>query len=270
MTLTTHGGSPLLAAERQSIILEYLTQHGTARVGDLARRLGVSDMTVRRDIDSLAGLGTVDRIHGGAKLPAGLSQEEPGFAAKHDRQGAEKRAIAREAATHVLPGMVVGISAGTTTYALSELLRTVPGITIVTNSIPVADPLERSGDNGPYLGTVLLTGGERTPSKALVGPIAIAALSQLHLDVLFLGVHGADEQSGLTTPNLMESEVNRMLIAAAHHVFVLADHSKWGTVGMSTFAPLEAADVFITDSGLGSEARGVLRDRVGRLVIVDV
>jgi DeoR/GlpR family transcriptional regulator of sugar metabolism len=261
---------PLLAADRQSVILEYLSQHGTARVGDLARRLGVSEMTVRRDIDSLSSVGTIERIHGGARLPAGLSQEEPGFAVKHVRQGAEKRAIAREAATHVLPGMVVGISAGTTTYALSEQIRNIPNITIVTNSIPVADPLERSGDNSPYLGTVLLTGGERTPSKAVVGPIAISALSQLHVDVLFLGAHGAHEQSGLTTPNLMESEVNRMLISAANQVFVLADHSKWGVVGMSTFAPLEAADVFITDSGLNQGARTVLRERVGRLVVVDV
>jgi DeoR/GlpR family transcriptional regulator of sugar metabolism len=270
MTVTNRSGSPLLAPDRQSVILEYLRQHGTARVGELAKRLAVSEMTVRRDIDSLASLGVINRIHGGARLPSGLSQEEPGFAAKNVRQGAEKRAIAVEAATHVLPGMVVGISAGTTTYALSEELRNIPNITIVTNSIPVADPPGRPDDNRPYRGTVLLTGGERTPSRALVGPIAISSLSQLHLDILFLGVHGAEEQSGLTTPNLMESEVNRMLIAATNNVFVLADHSKWDTVGMSTFAPLDAADVFITDSGLSEGAREVLREHVGRLVIVDV
>jgi DeoR/GlpR family transcriptional regulator of sugar metabolism len=269
MSMTTDG-PPLLAAERHSIILEYLGQQGTARVGELARRLGVSEMTVRRDIDGLAGTGAIDRIHGGAKLAAGLSQEEPGFAAKHLRQGDEKRAIAREAALHVLPGMVIGISAGTTTYALSELIRDIPNITIVTNSIPVADPLERAIGQRPYLGTVLLTGGERTPSKALVGPIAISALSKLHVDALFIGAHGADENAGLTTPNLMESEANQMLIASAHRVFVLADHSKWGVVGMSSFAPLEAADVFITDSGLAPDAQSALRERVGRLHVVDV
>jgi len=269
MTATTHGGSPLLAADRHAIILESLRRHGTARVGDLAREMSVSEMTVRRDVSIMAELGVIERIRGGAKFPTALTKNEPGFEVEKVKHSDEKRAIAREAATHILPGMVVGISGGTTTYALSEQLRNIPNITIVTNSIPISDPPDLSAGDRPYLGTVLLTGGERTPSKALVGPIAIAALSHLHFDVLFLGVHGFDERSGFTTPNLMESEVNQVLISDTDKVVIVADHSKWGTVGMSAFAPLEAAAVFITDSGLREDARAVLRERVGRLVIVE-
>ena len=83
---------------------------------------------------------------------------------------------------------------------------------------------------------MILIGGERTPSDALVGPIATAALKQLHLDLLFLGVHGMDADAGFTTPNLLEAETDRAFVAASRKVVVLADHTKWGTQGISTIA----------------------------------
>jgi DeoR/GlpR family transcriptional regulator of sugar metabolism len=257
----------LLAAERQSRILSQLRLRGTARVRELAQALGVSEMTIRRDLDALAGTGALEKIYGGAKLLSGFSHDEPGFAAKQKRQSAEKAAIAAEAVKHVTEGMVVGLSAGTTTYAFAQVLREVPGLTIVTNSIPVADQFRGGGHKPPYQGTVLITGGERTLSDALVGPIAVSSLRQLHVDLLFLGVHGADAAAGLTTPNLLESEVNQVFLAASNRIAVIADHTKWGTVGMSTFAPLAAAELFITDDGLPGDARALLAEQVGTLVV---
>jgi len=263
----------LLAAERQSHIVARLRQGGTARVRELAHALGVSEMTIRRDLDALAATGAIEKFYGGARLLGTLSHDEPGFAAKQKRQSAEKAAIAAEAVRHVSEGMVVGISGGTTTHAFARQLREVGGLTIVTNSIPVADQFRGAGGVGgvggktPYQGTVLITGGERTVSDALVGPIAVSALRQLHVDLLFLGVHGADATAGLTTPNLLESEVNQVFLSAATRVAVLADHTKWGTVGMSTFAPLAAADLFVTDDGLPGEARALLAEQVGTLVV---
>ena len=102
---------------------------------------------------------------------------------------------------------------------------------MVTNSIPVADVFYRAGRPDQ---TVVLTGGTRTPSDALVGPVAVAAIGTLHLDMLFLGVHGMSERAGYTTPNLMEADVNRALVEAAERLVVLADHTKWGTVGISS------------------------------------
>ncbi|PTT66363.1 DeoR family transcriptional regulator, partial [Arthrobacter sp. HMWF013] len=101
----------------------------------------------------------------------------------------------------------------------------------------------------------------------LVGPIATAALKQLHLDVLFLGVHGMDSEAGFTTPNLLEAETDRAFVAAARKTVVLADHSKWGTLGISTIAALDEADEVISDSGLSAEARRILGERTGRLRI---
>jgi DeoR/GlpR family transcriptional regulator of sugar metabolism len=96
----------------------------------------------------------------------------------------------------------------------------------------------------------------------------VAAIAALHLDLLFLGVHGISERAGFTTPNLMEADTNRALVAAADRLVVLADHTKWGTVGISSIVPLEAADVLVTDDRLAPEARRVLDDRVGELVTV--
>ena len=104
---------------------------------------------------------------------------------------------------------------------------------MVTNSVRIADVFHY----GSSQSTVILTGGERTPSDALVGPLATSALKHLHLDVLFLGVHGVDDDAGFTTPNVLEAETDRAFLAAARRVVVLADHTKWGTLGISTDRP---------------------------------
>jgi len=229
--------------------------------------LGVSDMTIRRDLESLAERGLLAKVHGGAVVVQPGSTDEPGFAAKAARQRAEKALIAERAAALVQPGAAVALSAGTTTAELARLIVDVPGLTIVTNSVPVADVFYRADRPDR---TVVLTGGVRTPSDALVGPIAVAAIGTLHPDVLFLGVHGMSARAGFTTPNLMEADTNRALVSAAERLVVVADSTKWGTVGIASMAALEQADVVVTDSGLPPEARTQLADRVEELIVVEV
>jgi DeoR/GlpR family transcriptional regulator of sugar metabolism len=137
---------------------------------------------------------------------------------------------------------------------------------VVTNSIPVANALYPSARTDQ---TVVLTGGMRTPSDALAGPVAEAAVASLNVDVLFLGVHGMSLRTGFTTPNLMEAGTNRLFVNAARRLVVLADHTKWEMVGIATIARLEDADVLVTDTGLDPEARKQLADRVGELIVVD-
>jgi DeoR/GlpR family transcriptional regulator of sugar metabolism len=259
----------MLARHRQSVIVEELRRAGSARVSELTQALGVSDMTVRRDLDVLARAGLVEKVHGGAVLPGAPSSHEPGFDAKSAREQGTKEAIARIAATLVVPGTAVGLSAGTTTFALARLLRDVAGLTIVTNSMRVASLFAESslGARNSAGTSVVLTGGVRTPSDALVGPVADLAIRSLHVDELFLGCHGIDPVAGLSTPNLAESETNRAFVQAARRVTVMADHTKWGIIGLSSFANLEDADTLITDGGLPAEARALLADRVGKLII---
>jgi len=255
----------MLARQRQELIVARVQEYGAVRVSDLAEHFGVSDMTVRRDLDVLARRRLVAKVHGGATALDSPSTHEPGFVEKSGRQRAEKQVIARAAAELVEPGTAIGLSAGTTTAALAAALLQVAGLTVVTNSMAVAEVFRGEAER-----TVILTGGIRTPSEALVGPVAVAALRTLNLDVVFLGVHGMSAASGFTTPNMMESETDRALVEAGQRLVVVADSTKWGTAGISTIAELAEADVLVTDSGLDADARAVLEGEIDQVVIAEV
>jgi len=255
----------VLGPQRRSAIVSEVRRRGGVRLSELASALGVSDMTVRRDVDALVEQGLLARVHGGV-LPVDTPVDEPAFATKQVRQAAEKASIAQAAAALVAPGSAVGISAGTTTAALAQELTEVNNLTVITNSIAASDVLHRAA-NGSR--TVILTGGIRTRSDALVGPAGTPVLKGLNLDVLFLGVHGMDERGGFTTPNLAEAETNRALVAAARRVVVLADHTKWGVVGIATIIPLTGAHTVVTDSGLDPQALNLLRSHVTDVIAVD-
>jgi DeoR/GlpR family transcriptional regulator of sugar metabolism len=254
----------MLAQQRQAVILEQIRLTGGVRVSELTDVLGVSDMTVRRDLETLASRGMLEKVHGGATAIPQHSTDEPGFEAKSSLEQPEKEGIAGRAAAMVRPGTAIAISAGTTTWALARLLGDIPQLTVVTNSIPVAEILYRIGRPDQ---TVVLTGGMRTPSNALVGPVAVNALRHLHVDLLFMGVHGMDLRRGFTTPNLMEADTNRALMEAARKVVVVADHTKWGVVGLSSIAALTEADILITDDELSPEVHDVLAEHVGELIV---
>ena len=256
----------MLARQRQEVILDEVRRTGAVQVSELVLRLGVSDMTIRRDLDALARQGLVEKVYGGATSTLGRSTDEPGFEAKSVRQLAEKEAIAAVAAGMVRPGTAIGLSAGTTTWTLARHLDDIPDLTVVTNSVRVADVLQQRGRADR---TVVLTGGVRTPSDALVGPVAVQALRSLHLDLVFLGVHGMAPRAGFTTPNLNESEANRALAEAASRLVVVADHAKWSTVGISTIVDFAEVDVLISDDGLPADARQVLSEQVHELVIAE-
>ena len=255
----------MLARHRQSLILQAVRNDGSARVSDLTQQLGVSDMTIRRDLEVLAKDGLVEKVHGGAVLPGSHGGHEPGFEDKLVLERPEKTSIARAAAALVRPGTAIAIAAGTTTFALAQCLLDVPGLTVVTNSLRVANLF--SGNHSPDVASVVLTGGMRTASDALVGPVADLTIASLHFDTLFLGCTGLDPEVGLSTPNLAEAETNRALIKVARRVVVLADHTKWGVVSLASFAPVDKVNVLVTDVLLPSDAHAALDGRVGEIVV---
>ena len=261
---TTSGRT--LAQQRHALILSEIREHGGARVAELASLLDVSDMTVRRDLDVLADAGLVTKVHGGATKPDQHSAEEPGFEAKSLRNTDEKSAIARLAAGLVTPGLAIGITAGTTTFRLAGELESVPNLTVVTNSIRVAEILTHKPRPDR---TVVLTGGVRTPSDALVGPVAVQTLRNLHLDMVFMGVHGMSERAGYTTPNLMEADTNQAFVQAAQRLTVLADHTKWGITGLTSIAALGDATTVVTDGGLEPAAFAILDEAVAQVLVAD-
>jgi DeoR/GlpR family transcriptional regulator of sugar metabolism len=264
-TDTTGATSRALASQRHEIISTQLRLHGAVRVSDLASLLDVSEMTVRRDLDALSELGVLDKVHGGATLRDERSAFEPGFDAKSRRNLDEKIAIGRAAAAIVRPGTSIGLTAGTTTYHMAMSLLDVVDLTIVTNCIHVAGYLHQFPRQDR---TVLLVGGTRTPSDALVGPTAVQTLSQLQLDLVFMGVHGMSSK-GFTTPNLAEAETNRAFANTTNDVVILADHSKWNLNGLCTIMPLAGAALVITDASLRRDAHDILARECRNVQVVD-
>ncbi len=257
----------MLARQRHELILEAVQREGSVRVRALAELLDVSDMTVRRDLDTLASRGLVDKVHGGAARIRALSTDEPGFEVKRGRQEHEKAAIARSAAELVRPGSSVGLTAGTTTWTLAKHLLAIEGLTVVTNGPSVARVFYQSTRRDL---TVVLIGGTRTPSDALVGPLATNALASLHIDTVFMGVHGMDAEFGYTTPNLAEAEVNEAFVRSTQNLVVVADHTKWGTRGLAQIAPLSDAAAVVTDSALPPDAVAVFDDFDTELHLAEV
>ncbi|MBY8882485.1 DeoR/GlpR family DNA-binding transcription regulator [Actinacidiphila acidipaludis] len=262
----------LLAEQRRALILDEVRRRGGVRVNELTRRLNVSDMTVRRDLDALARQGVVEKVHGGAVPVVEASSHEPGFEAKSALELGAKEAIARAAAALVPPGSAIALAGGTTAFALAHHLLDVPDLTVVTNSVRVADVFQsgqrRPGNgHGEATATVVITGGVRTPSETLVGPVADRAIQSLHFDLLFLGVHGISVEAGLSTPNLAEAETNRQFVRSARRVVVIADHTKWGTVGLSSFASLEDVDTLVTDAGIPEVLRAEIAEHLSDLIV---
>lgn len=264
----------MLAELRRKRILHEVSDRGIVQVQDLADLLGVSPMTIRRDLAELDEQGLLNRVHGGAESTA--SAREPAYADKRGLRAEEKAAVARAAADRVRPGQSLGFSAGSTCARVAQELvsrgATGPlagGTTVVTNALPVAEEFFRAAESRPSDAPgprVLLSGGERTPSDALVGPLADTSLAQLHVDLLFIGAHGAGP-GGLTTPNLDEARTNRALIAAAHRTVAVWDSSKWGTTGLALFASWTDIDTVITTEGLPDEALALLEEYVSEVVV---
>jgi DeoR/GlpR family transcriptional regulator of sugar metabolism len=236
-------------ANRASAILRELRKTGNVTVEALRDRLQVSIATVRRDLQELEDRGLLRRTHGGA------TQIEPLFyvAFRHDRSfqdqigsfAEEKRRIALAASELISPGDTIALTAGTTTTEIVRSLHTLGGITVVTNTVNVAMELSTRKDIH-----VFVTGGHlRGDWFSLVGQTAMAALSGLFVDVLFLGVNGIDAERGLTCFNGDEVEINRCMARQAKRKIAVADHSKLGIVANWQICPTEEIELLITDTG---------------------
>lgn len=229
-------------SQRRDTILTLLAKHGFVSISDLAQQLKVSEITIRRDLKVLHEMGLVEKVLGGGQVVRSAS--EPAFTTKRILRQAEKSWIARAALTLIEPGMTIGLSAGTTTWTLAQQIRGFSNLTFVTNSTNVAIALNDNGWND-----ILLTGGQfRTPSDALVGPLAEATARQLRTDILFLGVHGIHVSNGISTPNLLEASIDRVLMERTECVVLLFDHTKWGIQALAHIADIDEIDIIVTDA----------------------
>jgi DeoR family transcriptional regulator of aga operon len=241
-------------ADRLSEILQVLSSHGAADVGALAARLGVSEATVRRDLQLLEEQRMLARTHGGA-VASDVMYELP-LRYKAARHQAEKGRIAREAATRVADGAVLGLTGGTTTTEVARALLERQGLTVVTNALNIAGELAIRSE----LKLVVTGGTARPESYELVGPLAERALDDMNLDIAIVGVDGIAPAEGLTTHHEVEAHTNRTMLDRARTVVVVADSSKLGLVAFARICPLDAVDELITDVAADASTVAAIRD----------
>ncbi|MEU3963437.1 DeoR/GlpR family DNA-binding transcription regulator [Streptomyces buecherae] len=240
----------MFAAERRQLILEMVRANGAVSLRELARVVQTSEVTVRRDVRALEAEGLLDRRHGGAVLPGGFTRES-GFPQKSHLATAEKTAIADLAAGLVEEGEAVVVGAGTTTQELARRLARVPGLTVVTNSLLVAQALAHANRV-----EVVMTGGTlRGSNYALVGSGAEQSLQGLRVSRAFLSGSGLTAERGLSTSNMLSASVDRALVQAAAEVVVLADHSKLGTDTMFQTVPTDVITRLVTNEPLTRDER---------------
>ena len=247
-------GSQMLIEERRQYIIALAQQHGRVLVEELSQSLGVSPITIRKDLDYLQSRGVLKRTHGGALLPGSGALSDPSLQEKEGRHSEEKLRISAAAVNLVHEGQCVLLDSGTTTTAIARALKKFSHLTIITNAVNIASEL--SGTDFE----VLLTGGAlRKNSFSLVGPLAEDMLRDMHADILFLGVDGFDLEIGLTTPNVMESRVNRAMVKAASMVVAVCDSTKFNRRSLSKIVDATAIHHVITDSNLPKETAEALR-----------
>lgn len=251
----TEKDTNLIPDQRREKLMRMLRREPVLSVAQLTEMLGVSHMTVRRDIAVLEREGRAYSVPGGVRHASSM-REEPAFATKAVTDRAEKAAIAHLANSLLDDGMAVYLDAGTTTGALVPAIRERSGITVVTNDYVIVEGL-----TGAMNVDVIHTGGRLDhTNRSAVGRLAARTLRQLNTDLAFISTSSWDLSRGVTTPSEAKVEVKLAAMEGASESVLLATSRKFGTFGMYDVAPLRRFDRIITDDGLQEAAADGVRD----------
>jgi DeoR family transcriptional regulator of aga operon len=248
------------AAARREQILSIVEERGFAKVAQLSRLFGISEVTVRADLDALAGGNALQRVHGGALAARGTTGLERPFEQSMLTGSDEKARIGRAAAGLVESDQAIVLDVGTTTTAIARALLErddLQGVVVITNALNIALLLEPAIPRF----TVVVTGGTVRPLQhSLVDPLAGVVLDRIRADLAFIGCSGVDSVAGITNVNLPEADVKRRMLAAAARSVVVADSSKLGITQLSRVAPIGEIDTLVT----GAEADAAHLSRLRR------
>lgn len=249
-------GKQLIPAQRYEKIRAHLEAYQVLSNATLCKLLGVSEATIRRDLEYLEKQGVLERTHGGAILSQQM-KVEPEYAARARAHPEEKRLIGEAAAKLIEPGDTVFINSGTTT---TEVIRHIPAgkqITVVTNNLSAALEVREAGFE------LILLGGTYYPrSNAVVGHFASENLRRLNANKTFIGADGISLKYGYTVPSNPEAELVRLMIERTHgSVIVVADASKWGVVSNFEVARIDEVHLLVTDARFSKQARAEMKAR---------
>lgn len=250
--------------ERHNLILELLAQEGSVPVSELAERLNVSSVTIRKDLTLLEDKNLLYRTHGSAILINPYINDRH-VSEKEKLNIKEKQSIARVAATLITSDDSIILGSGTTMFFLAHEIAPQHHLTVITPSINVTSILARHEN----IDIVQLGGLVRNSSVSVVSEYAEKMLENFSCSKLFLGVEGIDAEYGLTTTNLMEANLNRCMIETAQKTIVLTDSSKFGRRGFGKICNLDAIDQVITDDGVSPHIVAKLKEAGIEVTIVE-
>jgi DeoR family transcriptional regulator of aga operon len=253
----------MLNHERDQRILQLLKNNSAVRVSELSELFGVSEATVRRDLDRLQESGKIRRFHGGAIFAENAAPEPP-IVHRAAEQANEKKRIGEAAAELVEEGDTLFIGSGTTTESLALNLRGRENITVITNSLIVINHLaQEEGISVIAIGGVL-----RISEYSFIGHLTEQALKELRPSKVFMGIRAINLEQGLTNDYMPEVSTDRVIIHSAPEVILLADHTKFGKVSTAFVAPLTAVHKIITDSGTPKTIIAALQEEGIELIVV--
>lgn len=231
--------------ERHAIILENLMLHERVQVSELAETLDVSAVTIRKDLTELEKQGKLYRSHGHAiKMNPYVNNRSVNE--KEKLMPAQKMLIGARAASLITRDDSIIIASGTTVHALARNIRPVHRLTVISASLQVSEILAAN----PDVEIIQLGGILRHSSQSVVGEYARSPFADTACSKLFIGVDGIDLDFGITTTDIREAELNRVMIQAAQKVIVLADSSKFQRRGFAKIADMDEVDLIITDVGI--------------------
>lgn len=253
--------------ERKQRIRALLEIFGSVSVDKLAHEFGVSNESIRRDLVAMEQNGSLRRVHGGAVSVA--AEQDPSYGARSTVRLKEKRAIALAAMTLIRSGQSLFLDGGTTTAALAEELKAVPGLNILTNSLQVATTIasmqERTGSRVFLLGGVIVHEPPETGGASTINDI-----HRFKADLALLSPFGVDINGAATNFFEHTGEIARAMVANSAGVVLIADHSKIGVTSRVRFCELDRVSVLITDKKARvSPALAALSNAVGRVIVAD-
>jgi DeoR/GlpR family transcriptional regulator of sugar metabolism len=250
-------GEGVFARERQSEIARLIDTNGRARVSDLARRFGVSAVTIRKDLVILENARQVVRTHGGA-ITSRSGGPELAFDIRERLQREEKSRMGAAAASRVSDGESIVLDASTSALYIARRLKDVTtwhGLTVVTNSIRIASEL--AGHQGI---TVLMLGGRvRWEALSVVGPLGDGVFRRVNVQKAFLGAAGFTIEAGLSDAMEEEAQIKRSMVNAARDVYAMVDHTKWGRISSATFCRTDRLTGVFTDDQAPQDMVATLR-----------
>lgn len=254
-----------LPAERQQRILEILRDEFTIRSSHLSKRLNVSEMTIRRDLDILEQSGLVERTHGGAVFRQERVAGKFHFRNSKKENPTIKQGIAQRAASMIEPHDIVYIGEGTTASMVIRFVVPALPFTIFTNNIGVISESELTGLSAEL---VVLPGTYNPTTHALAGPLTMEMIRRVNATKVFLGADGLSLSAGLSTTDLDIAVIERSMMQHTRgQIIVMADHAKFGLVAEMSIAPLKHIDVLITDRKIPADFQKNL-DKMGVQMVI--